>query len=112
MVIAYTASLVTAHEVGAPVLRHRFFVDRRILPFENARPIEFDVGVVLLDQPDGRLIEGRATDPHAWRGSKPVQDTRAGFAAAPAASRMHHKRVFVPALVAGKPQVRQVYFLF
>jgi len=98
--------------LSPPILLGRFLIDRSVLPLENTGPIELDVGIVLLDEPDGSLVERRASDPDARGRSEPVQDARAGFAATAAASRMHHERVLVPALVAGKPQVRQNYFLF
>jgi len=82
--------------------------------FENARPIEFDVGVVLLDQADGVLIEGRSADAYAWRRAKPIKDARARLTATPTAGavRVHDKRILVAAFVARKPQMRQNYFLF
>jgi hypothetical protein len=98
--------------LSAPILLYRPLFNRGVLSFENAGPIEFDVGIVLLDEPDGSLVERRASDPDAGRGSEPVQDPGAGFASTAAASRVYDERVFVPALVAGKPQVRQDYFLF
>jgi hypothetical protein len=45
-----------------------------VLTFENPRPIEFNVRVVLLDQPDGVFVERGAPDAHAWRRSEPIED--------------------------------------
>ena len=82
----------------------------RALPFQNPRPVEFDVRVVLLDQPDGIFIERGAPDPDARRRAEPVQD--AGARPAPPSTGMDDKRVLVAALVATEPQKRQDYFLF
>src|SRR6185503_12917263 len=82
---------------------------RTVLPFQDAGPVEFNVGIVLLDQADGVFVERRPPDPDARRRSKPVEDARSRFSAtsAPGAVRMHDKRVLVPPFVARKPQMRQ-----
>jgi hypothetical protein len=87
---------------------------RTILAFQDPCPVELNVGVVLFDQPDGIFIERGSADAHAGRRPKPIEDARSRFSAAsaPGAVRMHDKRVFVPAFVARKPQMRQNYFLF
>jgi len=85
-----------------------------VLPFQDARPVEINVWVVLLDQANRVFVERRSPDADAGRRSKPVEDARSRFPAtsAPGAVRMHDKGVLVPAFVARKPQMRQNYFLF
>ena len=87
---------------------------RTVLPLQDARPVELDVGIVLLYQPDRVFVECRSSDADAWWSAKPIEDAGSGFpaAAATGAVRVHDKRVLVPAFVAAEPQVRQGYFLF
>lgn len=86
---------------------------RCLLSLQDTGPVELDVRVVLLDKPDRIFIERRPSDANARGGAKPVQDAGARLAAAPAGGvGMDDKRVFVAALVAAEPEVRQDYFLF
>jgi hypothetical protein len=80
--------------------------------FENARPVEFDVGVVLLQQPDRFLVDRRASDADARRRAEPVQKALPRPAPAPARPDFGERGRLVSALVAIEAQLRQGYFLF
>ncbi len=54
---------------------------RNVLPFEDPRPVEIDVGVVLFDQADRVLVERGPTDAHARRRPEPVEHARSRPAA-------------------------------
>jgi hypothetical protein len=99
----------------APVLKIRSAVTLRRdfrcpLLFQDLRPVELDLRIVLFDRLDCRFVERRPTDPYARRRSKPVED--AGSRSAFATITVDDERVFVAALVAAEPEVRQGYFLF
>jgi hypothetical protein len=85
-----------------------------VLSFQDPGPVEIDVGIVLLDQPDRIFIERGAPDTHSRGRSKPIEDARSRLPAAPGAGavRVLDKRVLVAAFVARKSQMRQNYFLF
>jgi hypothetical protein len=87
---------------------------RNVLAFQNPRPVEIDVGIVLLDEPDRIFVERGASDTDPGRRSKPIEDARSRLSATAAAGavRVHDKRVLVSAFVARKPEMRQNYFLF
>jgi hypothetical protein len=83
---------------------------RGALLSEDFRPVEFDVGVALLDGLDRDLVEGGASNSDARWGPKPIED--ASSRSASPAIVLNDERVFVTALVAAEPQVGQDYFLF
>lgn len=73
---------------------------------ENARPVELDVGVVLLEQTDRVFVDRRAADADAGRRAEEIQETLPAAAPAGAAARQE-RGAFIAALVPGKSQVRQ-----
>src|ERR1051326_6690922 len=74
--------------------------------FEDARPVELDVRVVLFDQTNRILVDRRASDADAWRSAKEIQKTLAAPATAAAGTDQERSR-FVAAVVASEPEVRQ-----
>ena len=58
--------------VARPPLAAWNLDDRRIL--QDSRPVELDVGIVLLQQADGVLVDRRASDANAGRGAEPIKD--------------------------------------
>lgn len=85
-------------------------LDRFSTAFQDARPIEVDLRVVLFDQPDGIFVERGAPDLHARRRTKPIKDARPRTPTP--FFGMHDESVLVSTLVAAEPQIRQGYFLF
>ena len=75
------------------------------LPFEDPGPVEGDVGIVLLDQPDGVLVERRTPDLDARRRPEPVKDARPPLPFA--LLRVDDERVLVAAFVAAEPELGQ-----
>ena len=74
-------------------------------PLENANPIEFDVGVLLLDQPNRFLIERISPDFHTRRRAEAIEDAR--LRVAPSSFRVDQIRCLVASLVAVETQERQ-----
>lgn len=102
---------VTRRELARPrprpplVLERRSLFLNRLLRFQDARPVELDTGVRLLDQPDGVFVEGRTSDPYSrWR-AEPVKDPR--MRSPPATLIMNDVGVLVSELVAAEPEVGQ-----
>ena len=79
----------------------------RRLGFQNPRPIEGDVGILLFDQADGRVVERWPADLHAGWGAEPIKEAipRPSISA----GGLNKRRCFVPAFVAGNPQKWQSY---
>ena len=75
---------------------------RLLLAVEDLRPVELDLGVVLFDQADRVLVEGRAPDANPGRSAEPVEDPRATLV--PAARRVDDVGGLVAALVAAEPK--------
>jgi hypothetical protein len=96
-------SWIAARAFPSPLdLRFGMSLDRSL---ENSCPIELDVRVVLLEQPDRVLVQRGAPDTNPRRSAEPIEDARPGFSTSPAA--VDDERVFVPALVAIEAKVRQ-----
>ena len=72
---------------------------------QDPRPIEFDVRVARLDQPDGVLVESGASDPDTWRRAEPVKNP--GPALPSPSRRLDDVGVLVSALVFAEPELRQ-----
>ncbi len=75
---------------------------RLFLAIEDLRPVELDVGVMLFDQADRVLVDGRAPDANSGRSPEPVEDSRTP--PVPAARRVDDVRRLVAALVAAEPK--------
>ncbi len=78
--------------------------------FQDSRPVELHVGIVLLEQTDGVLVDRRASDPDAGRRTKPIKDA---VLAASFAPRIVDERCrLVPAAVAVETQMWQTLLPF
>ena len=79
-------------------------LDRRRLRrgFEDVRPVELNVGVVLLEQADRIFVDRGTPDTHSRRGAKPIQDSRLSLAAS--ARVVDERGGFVSATIAGQAE--------
>ena len=78
--------------------------------FEDARPVELHVGIVLLEQVNGVFVDRGASHANAWRRAKPIED--AVLSAPSPARALHERGRFVAAPVTIEAQVWQRYFRF
>lgn len=90
--------------------RRRRLLRGRVLPLQNAGPVELEIRIVRFDEADGVFVECRSPNADARRRPEPIEDARTRPPAL--SSGVDHVGVFVAVLVAAEPEIRQGYFLF
>jgi hypothetical protein len=89
------------------ILASSLLLRRRL--FQNPRPVELDVRIVLLEQTNRVFVDRRAADANAWRRAEKIQETLLPSTAACAPARQE-RGGFIAALVLCEPKVRQNLF--